>query len=539
MISKPITMTPKLFQRLALALFTLLAAFILVTFKQYGISNDEQVQHVYGQLLLNFYTSGFVDQAAFAYKNLYLYGGLFDLIAAILEKLLPLWVWDIRHLLSALFGFAGVIAVYKITHELAGLRAAFFAAFLLTITSAWSGAMFTHTKDVSFAACMAWALYYTLLISTHLPRIPLSLSLKLGLAVGMALGLRIGGAFAVIYLLLVVFVAGCLNANTLHQKLRFYWHSFLGLLPAGLMAFVLMAVFWPWSVMGADHIVIAVKSFSHFAFDMNTIVHGQFIRIGDVPRSYLFQYLGIRLPEIFLLGLISLVVVLVAKFKQWSLVSRLPEMTIAIALLTPLVFVVLDRPALYNGVRHFTFVIPTLAIVAAIGLSKMLDLLADFQKLRIAFIVLCLALSAHTVNTLAALHPYQYLYYNYWAGADFKQAQHDWEGDYWSSSLIEATKMLEDYVDAQSVPKNHNKTYSVAVCAEAFQGQAYLDKRFKITEDWVTADFFISSTNMNCDKVLQGKIIGTVERLGAPLAVVKDRQALVGEARRPRAAPRD
>lgn len=99
--------------------------------------------------------------------------------------------------------------------------------------------------------------------------------------------------------------------------------------------------------------------------------------------------------------------------------------------------------------------------------------------------------------------------------------------------------MLEDYVDAQSVPKNHNKTYSVAVCAEAFQGQAYLDKRFKITEDWVTADFFISSTNMNCDKVLQGKIIGTVERLGAPLAVVKDRQALVGEARRPRAAPRD
>jgi hypothetical protein len=532
-------MTSTLFQRLSLGLFSLLAVFILLTFKQYGISNDEQVQHLYGQLLLNFYSSGFADQAAFTYKNLYLYGGLFDLIAAILEKLLPLWVWDIRHLLSALFGFAGIVAVYKITSELAGLRAAFLAAFLLTISGAWAGAMFTHTKDVSFAACMVWALYYTLLISKHLPRIPLALSLKLGVAVGMALGLRIGGAFAVIYLLLLVFVAGCLNAKGLKLKLGFYWQSFLGLLPAGVMAFCLMAVFWPWSVMGADHILIAVKSFSHFAFDMNTIIHGQFISIGDVPRTYLFQYLGIRLPEVFLLGLISLIVILVIRFKQLSFVNHLPEITIAIALLTPLVFVILDRPALYNGVRHFTFVIPTLAIVAGIGLSKTFDILAGYQKLRVGFVTVCVLLSMNTIYALCALHPYQYLYYNHFAGEDFKRAQHDWEGDYWSSSLIDATKILERYVDAESAPQNKLTTYSVAVCAEAFQGKAYLDKRFNITENWVTADFFISSTNMNCDKVLLGKVVGVVERLGAPLAVVKDRRALMGEARRPRPAPRD
>ena len=79
----------------------------------------------------------------------------------------------------------------------------------------------------------------------------------------------------------------------------------------------------------------------------------------------------------------------------------------------------------------------------------------------------------------------------------------------------------------------------MAVCAEAFQGRAYLDKRFNITENWVRADFFISSTHMNCDKVLNGNIIGTVERLGAPLAVVKDRRDLIGEDRRPHAAPQD
>lgn len=536
-------MTSTVFQRLSLALFSLLAVFIVLTFKQYAISNDEQVQHVYGQLLLKFYSTGFVDHAAFTYKNLYLYGGLFDLIAAILEKLLPLWVWDIRHLLSALFGLAGIVAVHKITSELAGARAAFIAAFLLTITGAWTGAMFTHTKDVSFAACMVWALYYTLLISKQLPRIPLALSLKLGVAVGLALGLRIGGAFAVIYLLLMVLVAGCLTAEGCKLKLTFYWHSFIGLLPAGAVALGLMAIFWPWSVMGSDHILIAVKSFSHFAFDMNTIVNGQFVSIGDVPRTYLFQYLGIRLPEIFLLGLISLVVVLAMRLKQVSFLkaSQLPEITLSIALLTPLVFVILDRPALYNGVRHFTFVIPTLAIVAGIGLSKMFDVLAGYKKWRLGFVAVCALLSVNTICTLYALHPYEYLYYNHFAGADFKHAQHNWEGDYWSSSLIDATKMLEQYVDAETLssPKKSTATYSVAVCAEAFQGQAYLDKRFNITENWVTADFFISSTNMNCDKVLQGEVIGVVERLGAPLAVVKDRRTLIGDARIPRAAPRD
>ncbi len=536
-------MKTTLFQRLSLALFFLIAIFILVTFKQYGISNDEQVQHVYGQLLLNFYSSGFVDKAAFSYKNLYLYGGLFDLMSALLEKMLPIWVWDVRHLLSALFGLAGIVAVHKTTHELAGARAAFFAAFLLAITGAWSGAMFTHTKDVSFAACMVWALYYTLLTAKSLPRIPLILSLKLGLTVGLALGLRIGGAFAVIYLLMVVFIAGLLNTHTCKLTLMFYWRSFLSLLPAGVVAFCLMAFFWPWSVMGFDHIFIAAKSFSHFAFDMNTIVDGQFVSIGAVPRSYLFQYLAIRLPEVFLLGLVGLVIILMMRFKQLRPINaeNLPEMTIAIALVIPLGFVILDRPALYNGVRHFTFVIPTLAIIAGIGLSKVFDVLAAYKKLRLSFITLCVSLSANTLSTLYALHPYEYIYYNHFAGVDFKHNEHDWEADYWSSSFIEASRVLEQYVDAEEARLQHPKAtrYSVAVCAETFQGQAYLDNRFYITKDWIKADFYLSSTNLNCDNVLQGKMVGVVERLGATLAVVKDRRELTGEARMPHAATRD
>ena len=540
-------MTSNVYKRLSYALFGALAIFILLTFKQYGISNDEQVQHVYGQLLLKFYSSGFTDQSAFIYKNLYLYGGFFDLVAASLEKILPIWVWDIRHLLSAIFGWAGILAVYKVTDKLAGERAALLAALLLTLTGAWSGAMFTHTKDVSFGACMAWALYYTTLMADKLDRIPRNLSIKLGIAVGFALGLRIGGAFAVIYLLLLVLIASLIQAPTIKEKLGFYSKAFIGLLPAGIVAFTLMALFWPWAMMGADHILIAAKSFSHFAFNMNTIVDGTFVSIGEVSRSYLLEYLAIRLPEVFLIGILSMIIIIlislprdIKKIKQFSQ-NRLAQISLAIAILFPLLFVLYDRPALYNGVRHFTFIIPPLAVLAGIGLSQAWDKLSQYPKWQLSYVIISSALAINTAYILFELKPYEYIYYNHFAGKNLKQAEHHWEADYWSSSLIDATKMLENYLDAEQKnwPSEHQGPYYVAVCAEAFQGRAYLDGRFNITENWVRADFFISSTHMNCDKVLKGNIIGTVERLGAPLAVVKDRRDLTGEDRRPHAAPQD
>ena len=49
-----------------------LIIWVALTFRQHGISNDEYVQHTYGQMLLDWYSSGFTDQDAFHYRNLYL-----------------------------------------------------------------------------------------------------------------------------------------------------------------------------------------------------------------------------------------------------------------------------------------------------------------------------------------------------------------------------------------------------------------------------------------------------------------------------------
>ena len=95
----------------AALLFAALVVLVGRTFGDYAISNDEEVQQRYGELIIAYYRSGFADQAVFHFRDLYLYGGLFDIAAVGLEKLVPLDAYAVRHILSALTGIGGLAAV--------------------------------------------------------------------------------------------------------------------------------------------------------------------------------------------------------------------------------------------------------------------------------------------------------------------------------------------------------------------------------------------------------------------------------------------
>jgi len=62
----------------SLILLAALVGLVVATFRDYAITNDEWIQHRYGELIVAYYRSGFTDRAVFALDNLYLYGGLFD-----------------------------------------------------------------------------------------------------------------------------------------------------------------------------------------------------------------------------------------------------------------------------------------------------------------------------------------------------------------------------------------------------------------------------------------------------------------------------
>lgn len=522
---------PALFRRPyapALALFALVALYIALGYGAHGISNDEEVQHVYGRLLLGYYASGLTDLSAFQYKNLYLYGGLFDLIAAGAERLLPAMnVWDLRHLITALFGIGGMAAVYGTGRRLGGEATGLTAVVLLMLTGAWSGALFTHTKDIPFAACMAWATWCVVRLAPQLPRPPLRRVIELGAAVGCAFGLRVGAVFAVMMLGLVMLAASACAPGDLRARAGHLLRSVRALLPALPVAVVLMGLFWPWSVQAPGNLYTALTTFSHFTFDLYTVLDGTVMKIGDVPRHYLPLYLAARLPELWLAGLLCALAGAAAAPRRIDWQRWLP---VLLAAGLPLALAIATRPTLYNGVRHFTFLLPPLALIAAAGLCAAGRQVRGRPALAAAFATLCALGAAVPLYDMARLAPYHYMNYNRLAGG-FAGAHDRWETDYWSDGVREAAGLLRARVNAGPAPA---VPWQVAVCAESVQAQAWLPpERYQVTKDWARADFFISTTHQDCDSVLQGEVIARVERMGVPITVVKDRRGLAPEQRQP------
>nr|WP_250152334.1 glycosyltransferase family 39 protein [Ancylobacter radicis] len=518
----------------SLLAFAGIAVFILLTFRDYGISNDEPVQHTYGQLLLNWYASGFSDESAFHYINLYLYGGLFDLIAAGFQPYVPLPLYEWRHLLSAGFGFVGLIGVWRLGTLLGGEKAGILAVLMLAVTGMYGGAMFTHTKDVPFAAAMLWSLYCVAALAARLPERPSwRLVVGLGLSVGCALGLRVGGVFAVFYLL-VTLAAGTLLLRDLWLPVRLLPR----LMVAGLIALAVMAAAWPWSVLPPSNFLKAMGAFNNFAFDLKTLINGEALPIDRLPPTYMSEYLLIKLPEITLLGLVAALAMvglsLVRLLRELrrdgvaSLLAHHPRRLLALlpvllAVAVPVVFTLLDNPPLYNGIRHFLFVLPPVTVLAALGLMAAGRALMAVSPLpATAFAGIAVAVFGINADTFARLHPYQYVAYNQLVGGT-AGAWGRFEGDYWGASLREASLTLLHGLqqEAALAPGRAPLHYKVAVCAEDVQVSTHLGPEFEMVEDWDDADFVLSARNVGCDNV-PGLTYATVSRMGIPMASVFD-----------------
>jgi hypothetical protein len=97
--------------------------------------------------------------------------------------------------------------------------------------------------------------------------------------------------------------------------------------------------------------------------------------------------------------------------------------------------------------------------------------------------------------------------------------------------MPEALSQLEAYL-RRTEPVDASRpmqVYSVAVCGERLEFEKTVtlpQLHFDFKPQWNQSEFFIAPTHMNCDGDLDGKVIGTVERLGVTIAYVKDRRAL-------------
>ena len=515
-------------------LIAALTVIALCTSKDYAISNDEGVQHHYGELIITYYTSGFADRSVFTFQNLYLYGGLFDIMAVILGHLIPIDPYHLRHILCALTGIGGIGAAAATARLIAGPRAALIAAVGLSVCGAWYGTMFNHTKDIPFAAAMMGATFFLIRAARRLPVPRAGDVAAFGLLAGAALGIRVLGLLLVIYagIAIVLYLPRPWRGHG-EARWRFAVKSSLRLLPALLLAYVMMILAWPWAALAPLNPIRGLLVFSEFQYGIRTLLAGHVYEMANVPRLYVPIYILIRLPLLTLLGAaLAILFTLLPRLAAGS--SPLRRRDIALVSLTvffPLACQVIWHGPAFTGLRHFLFVIPALATLAGIGLDAALTALTRHGRLvtsgAVALVAACFLVDA---VTLVRLHPYEHLFYNPVVGG-LEGASRRYDLDYWFGSMPEALNQLEAYL-RRTEPVDAGRpaqVYSVAVCGERlpFEKTVTLPQlRWDFMPEWNQSEFFIAPTHMNCDSDLDGKVIGTVERLGVTIAYVKDRRAL-------------
>ncbi len=505
-----------------LVLVGLIAAF---TFKDYGLGWDDYTHAQMGELLLSLYGSGFKDQRALSFVNLYMYGGGFDMIAALAAKILPFDLFETRRLVSAMVGIAGMVAAWRTARRLGGPLPGLLALTLLATCPLYYGHMYMNAKDAPFATAMALLTYSAVRLLQEYPRPRPSSVAWFGLGLGLSVGSRVLGDLAAIsaFGALAFTVAAewrRLGGSAAAQRAGRFM---LMLLPGLALAYLIMGLIWPWSVLAPYNPIRALQYFSHF-FEVpwRELFDGVRVPTVDMPRRYVPTLLSLQLPVLFLLlALAGIAGALVACARRDNPIAlRAALVYVMLAALAPPAITVIERPAMYNGLRHFVFILPPLAVLGGLAAATIARRLSSRGPAIGAAATLFVLGLIFPVIEMVRLHPYEYAFYNTFVGGP-AGARPLYMLDYWGLSFKQAAQELRRQLEEHNESPPQGGQWKVAVCGPHPPAHVALGPQFDLTWDPKGADFALMLGEFYCAQY-DAPVLVEIKRDGVVFARVYD-----------------
>jgi 4-amino-4-deoxy-L-arabinose transferase-like glycosyltransferase len=511
-----------------IAVFILLTVAVIagITFRDYGLGWDDYTHSQYGDLLLKLYGSGFADQRALSFVNLYKYGGGFDMAAALVAKVLPFGLFETRRLMGAAAGILGLFATWRIGRRIGGPQAGLIALVLLATCPLYYGHMFMNAKDAPFATAMAVLLLGLVRAFDEYPKPDARTIVLAGVGLGLAFGSRVlAGVAAPIGLAALLFVA-VVESRAGGWKLalqrcgQFLWT----LLPALGLGYLIMGLLWPWSVRSPLNPLHAAEYFdTFFEKPWQELYEGRLIPVPDMPASYLPHLFVLKLPEIMLaLGLIGTLGAFAAITRHTVPANRRAAMLIVVlSAIFPVALAMTAHPALYNGLRHFIFVVPPFAALGGFAGVWIAGRARAYGKAALAALAaLCIGAVALPVSDMVRLHPYEYTAFN-WLSGGVRMARSNYMLDYWGLAFKQAADELRARLAAGAEHPPQGRRWVVAICGPQSSAQEELGPQFETIFDERKADFVLALGTFYC-RHLQAPIMATIEREGVVYAEVYD-----------------
>lgn len=424
-------------------LLALIFVYMLISTPLYGITGDEITQWKYGSFVWD-YIRTFGDNKAvlsdeyILKKELQYYGGFFDGFAAMLISIFhPKDEFLFRHYWCVLFGFTGIMATGLLAKELKGWMTAIIAVIFLFFTSRYLGESFNNPKDPPFAATYVLALYAMIIWLKNLENLKWKHTILMGLAIALCLSIRIGGLLMVAYLGL--FYAVTVWQKKLH-KTKSFGTSIKHLALAGFIGYFVAMLWWPYALEAPmSNPLEALQKMSSYPLVVKMLFEGHRRDTSMVPWYYLPKWLMIGLPLYLLIGFIGGTIMV----KNMSAKFNSPFIWMVIfTAVFPVLYILYKHSVLYDGFRHAMFIIPPMAVIAALFVNYLLETFSNKGvKYTVAGVfVLLLLLPA---RFMFANRPNEYVYFNELSGG-IKSAYGVYETDYYMNSIKQGYKWLNE-----------------------------------------------------------------------------------------------
>ncbi len=516
-----------------LPLLILLALSFLIgifTFQDYGMTWDESLYYSYGEAIGYAYSIPERLSGDFDINNAYgasvgdhkNRGPAYLLVARLpvnaLHAITGIDKVALWHLMNFITFLIGVYYLYKLSLRWLTPKGAFSASLLYISQPLLWGHGFINPKDPPFVTVFLATLYYGFRAIDQLSAGQTSKKIILsqvevrwgqiilvGILMGIATNLRIIAPLIGVLLLLY--------ALSKRQP-----HILLWFIPVTLIAMLVTYLTWPylWDAPIA-HFIEVLTLMSNNPTKLKVLFYGNLYPAYDLPVRYLPVLLGITLTEptwiLFGMGLI-------VAFLRWTKTDRAwHDLGILLLFFGFMVsYVLLLRPPMYDGYRHFLFILPPVFIITGFAFEQIYEWLGKEKHwLHAVTLLIIIALGADGIKKL---HPYEYAYYNNIVGGT-SGAEGTFETEYWLTCYKEAVEEFNDFAPNGATLTVHREPRIAAYYAA--ENIKILDTAYDPPQK---GDYLLLDSRLNSLNIIKrhDPAIVSIERDGATFCVIKEIQ---------------
>lgn len=446
------------------------------------------------------------------------------------EWLANIWqVTRVKHVVTFLFSLIAYLSVVGIVAILAGIESAWLGALILALFPTFWGHSFFNPKDIPFAAMFTLGTFSgSLLLDKYFKSENQTIKLGFnsltlysclyGIIAGLITGIRIGGFFILFYFIFAHLVARW-NLKTILKTIgRFLPLYAIIILFWAITTYIVYPAAWRSPITWFIEAITLMSKYN--IWDNTVLFDGQNIPGRSLPWYYLPRLFSLTTPVLLQIAAIVGVIWILTKMTKLTPTQRACAIiTLMQAFLLPTV-AILRQSTLYDGIRHFLFVIPALAVIATTAIIWTYHKIKQ-KSIKIFLTTLLILNFSIIVYDMISLHPYEYTYYNRAYGG-LKAAHGQQETDYWGLSLKEGMEWLNQNAAANS---------TIVVAGPMFAAEMVEDHQRNLTmiyrDDfaWGKApdpDYYLAISRYDYFQAFPHcPIVHAVQRQDTPLTIIK------------------